>query len=305
MLRNTLLLTAALFMLPSSACSQSANSSPVKQTNTAVKQVSYGSGTEAKETDARETNARDSDMKADTMTASIHADWTGILQSYVSAPDQMGLTHFDYAGLKGNAADSAKLTGYLKALGQTNPETLSRDEAIAFYANLYNALTIDLIIQNYPLDSIKKAKSYNGKKVSSFTGPWKKTKTLVNGEMLSLDDIEHGIMRKDYPSPYIHYMVNCASVGCPNLLDKAWEADTHEALRKEAAAAYINSPRGVVVTSKGLRISSIYDWFKEDFGGNKEEVLKHIRKYADADLAAAIDGGAQIVDYDYDWTLNK
>ena len=93
--------------------------------------------------------------------------------------------------------------------------------------------------------------------------------------------------------------------GCPNLLDEAWEPGTYESLRKEAASAYINSPRGAVITSKGLKISSIYDWFKEDFGGSKDEVLKHIREYADADLAAAIDGGAQIVGYDYDWTLNK
>lgn len=283
MLRNTLLLAAGLIILPVPTFAQ----------------VGYGSGTPAPERTVQ------AEMKKDMMTASIHADWNDILQNYVSVPDNVGLTHFDYAGLKGNAQDYAKLTGYLKALGAVDTATLSRDEAIAFYANLYNALTIDLIIQNYPLDSIRKAKRYNGEKISSFTGPWKKTKTVVNGKKLSLDDIEHGILRKNYPSPYIHYMVNCASVGCPNLLNEAWEADTHAALRKKAAADYINSPRGVVVTSKGLKVSSIYDWFKEDFGGSKDEVLKHIREYADADLAAAIDGGAQIVGYDYNWTLNK
>ena len=259
-------------------------------------QSSYGSGT---------TKMKDKPRKEVAMTKSLHTDWNDILRSYVSTPDGRGLTHFNYAGLKANAADTGKLRGYIKSLGNTNPDALSRNEAIAYYANLYNALTIDLIIQNYPLKSIRKAKTYNGDKVSGLVGPWKKVKTTINGQTVSLDDVEHKILRVKYPSPYVHYMVNCASVGCPNLLNSAWEADSYEAQRKEAASAYINSPRGVVVTSKGLKVSSIYKWFKEDFGGNKENVLKHIRQYADADLAAAIDGGAKIVDYDYDWSLNE
>ena len=258
-------------------------------------QASYGAGSPAADTETK---------KEMMMKASPHADWTAILQKYVSAPDAMGLTHFDYAGLKANSTDKAKLDGYIKNLRATNPDTLSRDEAIAFYANLYNALTIDLIVQNHPLGSIRKAKTYNGAKVSGLSGPWKKVKISVNGQTLTLDDIEHKILRVKYPSPYVHYMVNCASVGCPNLLGKAWEADTYESLRKEAASAYINSPRGVVITPKGLKVSSIYKWFKEDFGG-KDGTLKHIRDYADADLAAAIDGGAKIVGYDYDWSLNE
>lgn len=276
MLRMTLLLMAGLFLLPATSCAQTHNGSSLK-----MAEIDRGK-----------------------MKASIHADWTDILQKYVSAPDETGLTHFDYAGLKANAEDSAKLSSYLKAMGDMKPESFSADEATAYYANLYNALTIDLIIQNYPLKSIRKAKLYNGKKVSGLIGPWKKTKIAVAGELLSLDDIEHNILRVKYSSPYIHYMVNCASVGCPNLLQTAWEPETYEVLRKEAAAAYINSPRGVVITPKGLKISSIYKWFKEDFGGT-DGVLKHIRDYADADLAAAIDGGAKIVDYDYDWSLNE
>lgn len=254
-------------------------------------QTSYGSG-----------NAAPKKEKA--MIESPHAAWTSILQKYVSAPDAVGLTHFNYGGLKASAADTGKLQGYIKSLGATNPDALSRDEAIAYYANLYNALTIDLIVQNYPLNSIRKAKTYNGSKVGGLLGPWKKVKTSINGQTVSLDDVEHQILRVKYPSPYVHYMVNCASVGCPNLLDRAWEADSYEALRKEAAAAYINSPRGVVITPKGLKVSSIFKWFKDDFGG-KDGVLKHIRQYADTDLAAAIDGGAKVVDYDYDWSVNN
>ena len=277
MLRTTLLLTAGMTLLLSPLA--------VAQTNSSS---SYGSGTSAA-----------------VQTASSHAAWTSILQNYVSAPDGQGLTHFDYARLSSNAADKAKLASYIQSLSATNPGTLSQNEAIAFYSNLYNAVTIDLIVQNYPVGSIRKAKTYNGEKVSGISGPWKKVKVSVNGQTMSLNDVEHEVLRKQFPSPYVHYMVNCASVGCPNLLDTAWEANTLDAARKKAATDYINSPRGVKITPKGLVVSSIFKWFKEDFGGSKANVLKHIRQHANPQLAAAIDSGATITGYDYDWSLNN
>ena len=277
MLRTTLLLTAGMTLLLSPLA--------VAQTNSSS---SYGSGTSAA-----------------VQTASSHAAWTSILQNYVSAPDGQGLTHFDYARLSSNAADKAKLASYIQSLSAMNPGTLSQNEAIAFYSNLYNAVTIDLIVQNYPVGSIRKAKTYNGEKVSGIAGPWKKVKVSVNGQTMSLNDVEHEVLRKQFPSPYVHYMVNCASVGCPNLLDTAWEANTLDAARKKAATDYINSPRGVKITPKGLVVSSIFKWFKEDFGGSKANVLKHIRQHANPQLAAAIDSGATITGYDYDWSLNN
>ena len=277
MLRTTLLLTAGMTLLLSPLA--------VAQTNSSS---SYGSATSAA-----------------VQTASSHAAWTSILQNYVSAPDGQGLTHFDYARLSSNAADKAKLASYIQSLSATNPGTLSQNEAIAFYSNLYNAVTIDLIVQNYPVGSIRKAKTYNGEKVSGIAGPWKKVKVSVNGQTMSLNDVEHEVLRKQFPSPYVHYMVNCASVGCPNLLDTAWEANTLDAARKKAATDYINSPRGVKITPKGLVVSSIFKWFKEDFGGSKANVLKHIRQHANPQLAAAIDSGATITGYDYDWSLNN
>ncbi|MDB2439926.1 DUF547 domain-containing protein, partial [Hellea sp.] len=138
------------------------------------------------------------------------------------------------------------------------------------------------------MKSIKKLGSFN-------SGPWKKDLVTVNGEKMSLNDIEHGTLRKKYTSPYIHYMVNCASIGCPNLHNKAWEADTLHAERKKAAAVYINSPRGAMVDKNNdLTVSSIYDWFQEDFGGNKAGVIEHLRTYATGDLATAISNGAKI-----------
>jgi len=237
--------------------------------------------------------------KADLKKPSIHSDWTDILQSYVGASDSNGLAHFNYADLKVNIADKAKLDGYIESLEAMNPDSLSDNEAIAFWANLYNAVTIQVIVDNYPIKSIKKLGSFN-------SGPWKKDLVTVNGKKMSLNDIEHGTLRKNYPNPaYVHYMVNCASIGCPNLLNEAWEADTLIEQRKKSAADYINSPRGAMADGNDLTVSSIYDWFQEDFGGSKGGVIEHLSKYATGDLAAAIQNGAKIDDFEYDWSLNE
>lgn len=268
MLKTLFGLTAGLMMLPSAAFAQTT------------------------------TVAMDNPKKEVLMTASLHAPWTDILQNYVSVPDTMGLTHFDYAGLKASTADKGKLDDYIKSLEAIDPNSLSENEAIAFWANLYNAVTIQVVTENYPIKSIKKLGAFG-------SGPWKKDLVTVSGIEMSLDDIEHGTLRKKYPSPYIHYMVNCASVGCPNLLDEAWEADTLMTLRKQAAADYINSPRGAVVKGDKLTVSSIYNWFEEDFGGNKAGVIAHLKDYATGDLKTAIESGAEIKKYDYDWSLNN
>lgn len=242
-------------------------------------QTSYGSGT-------------------DTVMTKKAPTWPVVNKNYLTAPDAGGLVRLDYARLK-NSPSRAILEGYIDELEGQNPDTMSADAAVSYWANLYNAVTVKVIVDNYPVKSIKQIKSGVFK-----PGPWDLKLITVNGQSLSLNDIEHGIMRKKYPSPHVHYMVNCASVGCPNLVAGEWRAETLKADREAAARAFINSPRGVAVNGNKLTLSSIYNWFKEDFGGSKANQLAHIRKFADANLAAAIDNGATIKGYDYDWTLN-
>lgn len=225
--------------------------------------------------------------------------WGMILEKYINAPDEIGVARFNYGALHASSDDRAALDAYIETLEDTDVASLSDKDAIAFWANLYNAVTIKVVIDNYPVKSIREIKS------GWRAGPWKRDLVSVGGKKLSLDDIEHDILRKQYPSPLIHYMVNCASIGCPNLGASAWSADTLDADREAAARIFINSPRGARITDKGLKVSSIYKWFKEDFGGNEAGVLKHLREYADEDLAAAIDGGAKITDYGYIWKLNE
>lgn len=226
-------------------------------------------------------------------------NWSMILEKYVAPLDETGLARFNYGALHANSDDQAALADYIRSLEATNVDDLSEKEAIAFWANLYNAVTIKVIIDNYPVKSIREIKS------GFRPGPWKRDLVTIGGNKISLDTIEHKILRKTYPSPLIHYMVNCASVGCPNLKDTPWTADTLDAERDIAARRFINSTRGVRITKKGLKVSSIFNWFKEDFGGSKTGVLAHIRQYADEDLAAAIDAGAKIDSYGYSWSLNE
>lgn len=227
-----------------------------------------------------------------------HADWSTLLGRYVSEHAD-GVNRFDYAALKANPADMALLDAYIAKVEATPISALTRDEQFAAWANLYNALTVRLMAQRWPVKSIRDIKP------GLFSiGPWTMKLSTVEGRKLSLDDIEHGILRKDWSEPRVHYAVNCASIGCPNLGRVALEAATLDAQLDAGARAFINNPRGVSVTGRGLlRISSIYDWFQADFGGSKEGVLAHLRTYAAPELAARLNG-AVINAYAYDWSVN-
>ncbi len=229
------------------------------------------------------------------MTQESHADWTRLLGTYVEVSDD-GVNRVNYAALKANAADSAALNAYIASFEDLDIDALSEDEQFAAWANLYNALTVQHIIERYPIKSIRDG---------YFIGPWKDVKTVADGREVSLDDIEHEILREEWEEPRVHYAVNCASYGCPNLLPKAWTADTLDEDLDAAARDYVNHPRGVTIRNNGtLQVSEIYKWFREDFGGSKEGVIEHLLEHADEDLAAQIRAKPRITKHDYDWSLN-
>ena len=126
----------------------------------------------------------------------------------------------------------------------------------------------------------------------------------INDESLSLNDIEHRILRPIWQDARLHYAVNCASIGCPNLATTAYTADNVNEMLDAAAVAYINHPRGVTVNNGRLKISSIYDWFAIDFGDNEAAIIAHLQQYANEELRAQLNEIADISDYDYDWSLN-
>jgi len=223
--------------------------------------------------------------------------WGNILGHYTISNSD-GLTQFDYAALKASKTDTAMLANYVGHLTTQKPSNMSSAEAMAYWANLYNALTVQVVAENYPVTSIRKIKS------GFRAGPWKRTLVTVEGKELSLDNIEHDIMRPTFNTPLVHYMVNCASIGCPNLNTEAWQSVGLEGELDMAARAYINSPRGVAIVKGRLQVSSIYKWFEKDFGGNQAGVLTHLRKYANDDLLAKLEGRSKIDKYAYDWGVN-
>lgn len=227
--------------------------------------------------------------------ADFHTPWTEILQAYVVEGED-GLNRFDYGGLKENAADNAKLTAYIEGFADLDMDALSEDEQFAAYANAYNALTIDHMIGRYPVKSIRSG---------YIVGPWKRVKMTIDGEELSLDAIEHDVLREEWDEPRVHYAVNCASIGCPNLQAKAWLAETLDADLDAAARDFVNHPRGVTIRKRGgLQVSEIYKWFREDFGGSEQGVIEHLLQYAEPELAIQIRANADIKKHDYDWGVN-
>ena len=241
--------------------------------------------------------AEETPSTAPAADAQAENPWTQILQRYITQDGD--LNRFDYAALAASSSDMKALAAYIDDLAGQTPSTMSRNEALAYWANLYNALTVQVVAENWPVKSIKEIKS------GRFTaGPWKRDLVTVEGRTMSLDDIEHGTMRKQYDEPRIHYMVNCASIGCPNLKASAWDAETLEQDMDAGARAFVNSPRGASVSGGKLTVSSIYDWFSEDFGDNDAGVIAHLKRYANADLKAQLDGITKVSKDQYDWGVN-
>jgi hypothetical protein len=211
-----------------------------------------------------------------------------------------GLVRVRYAALAASAADRAALDAHIAREAARAPSRMARAEAFAFWADLYNAVTLQVVLAAWPVRSIRSIRPS-----PLDIGPWKAKRVTVEGRRLSLDDIEHAIMRPTFRDPRVHYAVNCASIGCPNLKRTPWTGANLEADLDAAARTFINSPRGVALRPDGrLTVSSIYRWFREDFGGNDAGVLAHLGRYAAGDLKARIDAGARIGGDAYDWSIN-
>ena len=167
---------------------------------------------------------------------------------------------------------TAKLASYLASLQSLDPRDYSRAEQKAYWINFYNALTVQVVADAYPVKSIKDiSESLLGKLGRIFGGPWDDVHAKVAGLDLTLNNIEHGILRPIWRDNRIHYAVNCASYGCPNLSPTAFTADNTEELLEAGARAYVNHPRGVeFIDDDFIIISSIYKWYVADFGGERE-----------------------------------
>ncbi len=221
-----------------------------------------------------------------------------VLQKYVTVGAD-GVNRVAYGRV--TPADRQALNAYVAALAGTTVRELDRAEQLPYWINFYNALTVKVILDNYPVRSIRDIDISPGLFAD---GPWGKELVTVEGQKVSLDDIEHRILRPIWRDPRIHYAVNCASIGCPNLQTKAFTRGNAEALLEAGAREYINHPRGVSTNGSSATVSSIYVWFKEDFGSSDAAILAHLARHAEPALAAKLAGVTKLDDHAYDWTLN-
>ena len=232
-------------------------------------------------------------------TATInHEPWSDLLERYL-ARDSQGLNRFNYAAVTGE--DRESLRSYVDSLASIPIRRYRKDEQLAYWINLYNALTVSVVLDHYPVESIRDIDITPG---LFGNGPWGKKLLTIEGEAVSLNDIEHRILRPIWDDPRLHYAVNCASVGCPNLRQSAFTGASVETMLEAAAREFINSPRAVWPKPEGIWVSSIYAWFQEDFGGDDAGILAHLRRYADDERLEMLRGVTEISNHDYNWRLN-
>jgi hypothetical protein len=232
-------------------------------------------------------------------TATIkYAAWDGILRRYL-APGPDGINLFAYGRV--TAPDRAVLDKLVADLAALPISTHNRAQQKAYWINLYNALTVKVVLDNGPVASIQDIDISPG---FFSSGPWGKTLLEIEGEAVSLNDMEHRILRPLWRDARVHYALNCASMGCPNLDTKAFRAADMEARLDAAARAFINHPRGARLVEGELMVSSIYDWFTADFGGDEAGVIAHLLQYADPPLTKTLTQHGRLDRAAYDWRLN-
>ncbi len=210
-----------------------------------------------------------------------HSIWDGLLNKFVSASGKV-----NYNGFR-SATD--QLNAYLSELAKATPTgDWSRESAMAYWINAYNAFTIKLIIDNWPLRSIRAIDNGN---------PWDTKWIELGGKTYSLNQIEKEILLPKYQDPRIHFAVNCAAASCPPLYNNAFTAANLNSSLEKLARNFINNPRYNTISSSAAEVSKIFEWYGSDFG----DVRTYLDKYAKADLAK----DAPITFKEYDWALNN
>jgi len=200
----------------------------------------------------------------------------------------------DYAGFK---ADEARLDDYLARNGRVNPESLSREDRFAYYINAYNAWTIKLILTGYP--GVKSIKDLG----SLLQSPWKKPFVKIDGRTLTLDEIEHSILRPQFKDARVHFAIVCASKGCPPLIAQPYRGAVLDDQLNRVTTAFLNRPGNYRLAGDRFEVSSIFKWFGEDFGN----LIDFYIRYAQGDLKQALQAGRDRIRVgylDYDWSLN-
>jgi hypothetical protein len=225
----------------------------------------------------------------ETAAAADHVIWAELLNNHVKPGG------VDYAGFK---SEEEKLDQYLKVLEDTDPKMLSHNDQFAFYINAYNAWTIKLILSAYPgVKSIKELGTF-------WKSPWEKKFVRINGEVLTLDNIEHHILRPRFKDPRVHFAINCSAASCPPLQSEPYLGGKLDLQLDQATRSFINHPDNYRLEGDVLYVSRIFKWFSEDF---KDGAVDFYRKYARNDLKKKLAQKKDVLQLKYlpyDWSLN-
>ena len=221
--------------------------------------------------------------------ASNHDLWSELLKTHVQ---ENGLV--DYQGF---ATDKKKLQDYATLLSNNPPSTQwIKEEQLAYWINAYNAFTVLLVVNHYPIKSIKDIAG----NIPMINSVWDLKFFKIGDFDFDLTTIEHEILRKLYDEPRIHFAINCASISCPKLRNEAFTAENLEAQLEAQAFHFINNPSNNIITQEKVQLSKIFEWFKSDFAKEKT-LFQYLENY----LSYTINENAKVEYIDYDWNLNK
>ncbi len=219
-----------------------------------------------------------------------HKTWDGLLKKHVR-PDGF----VDYKGL---VKDSTELNKYLDLLSSAHPQkSWPKEEQMAYWINAYNAFTVKMIVDHYPIASIKDIK----KGIPFVNTVWDIKFINIQGQTYDLNNIEHGILRKYFNDARIHAAVNCASFSCPQLRNEAFTADKLESQLEEAMYTFVNDPLRNRITADKAELSTIFSWFSSDFKDDAGSVREFVNRYSEVKLKP----GEKVSHLDYDWSLNE
>lgn len=227
-----------------------------------------------------------------------HGDWEAFLLNYLR-PGADGVHRVAYGDVRNR--DRQALSSYVEAMSVVDITLYRRSEQMAYWINLYNALVVKLVLDHYPIASIRKLeRSGSGSKNS----PWNRPLIEIGSVSLSLYDIENHILKPIWNDPRIHYAMTCAAIGCPNLQPIPFSGAQLDQQLSDAAMAYVNDPRCIKIKNGELHVSSLYRWNLQAFGGSEQAVIQHLMAYAEPDLAMSLQTFDRLHGDRFDWRLN-
>jgi hypothetical protein len=222
-----------------------------------------------------------------------HDGWEFFLTRYVRiGPD--GVHRVAYGRI--TAADRERLDHYIAGLAGAPLQRHSRKEQLAYWINLYNALVVRVVLDHYPIGSVRD--------IDDGAGPWHRELVEIDGVALSLHDIEHHILRPIWDDQRILYALSCGAVGCPDLRPKPYRGATVDQQLTRAAMAYVNDPRCILIESQRLIVSSLFRWHRREFEDDDRKVISHLLAFAEPHLAMKLQEFDRISGEMFDWRLN-